>query len=100
MQPRRTHEHKPRWPPEPHDIAVVPAAAALLWLPSCLPNAKVSLCQFVGFSPPEEIVLFIAVDSVFLWKEVSSGSFQIAMLNHNNPALSKPKYLMFKTLIS
>lgn len=33
--------------------------------------------------PPKEIVLYVAVDSVWLWKEVSSEPSYIAILNWN-----------------
>lgn len=57
-----------------------PLLPASMWVFSCLPNGVAQLV-FRLFS--EEIVPCIAVDSVYMWKEVSSESSYIAILNWN-----------------
>ena len=54
---------------------------ALMWFSSHLPSVQLSLRQSLDFQ--EEIGPFVAVDSVCLWEEVSSGFSYIFMLNQN-----------------
>ena len=62
-------------------IVSQPLQPILMWCSSCLPGAELSLSQSLGFFK-EEIIPYVAVDSVCPWEEVSSvSSYIITILN-------------------
>lgn len=60
-----------------------PFLPALMFLFVYLSDKLVTLLVFGVFIFSEEIVPYVAVDSVYLWKEMNSGSSYIGILNQN-----------------